>query len=124
MKLSGVSSSVSVLCILTVQASQFRFRMTLALLSLKQTAADWTNLAAFVKFAILRGNISVFKQNVWHEIKSYVKKCRQEMKKRLLKTRNVCYYIKKLLTKMIKNNIFKTTGLIYDEICFHLFILD
>lgn len=98
--------------------------MTLALLSLKQTAADWTNLAAFVKFAILRGNISVFKQNVWHEIKSYVKKCRQEMKKRLLKTRNVCYYIKKLLTKMIKNNIFKTTGLIYDEICFHLFILD
>lgn len=46
------------------------------------------------------------------------------MKKRLLKTRNVCYYIKKLLTKMIKNNIFKTTGLIYDEICFHLFILD
>lgn len=64
MKLSGVSSSVSVLCILTVQASQFRFRMTLALLLLKQTAADWTNLAAFVKFAILRGNISVFKQNV------------------------------------------------------------
>lgn len=64
MKLSGVSSSVSVLCILTVQASQFRFRMTLALLLLKQTAADWTNLAAFVKFAILRGNINVFKQNV------------------------------------------------------------
>lgn len=64
MKLSGVSSSVSVLCILTVQASQFRFRMTLALLSLKQTAADWTNLAAFFKFAILRGNINVFKQNV------------------------------------------------------------
>lgn len=98
--------------------------MTLALLSLKQTAADWTNLAAFVKFAILRGNISVFKQNVWHEIKSYVKKCHQEMKKKASKNKKCLLLHKKLLTKMIKNNIFKTTGLIYDEICFHLFILD
>lgn len=95
MKLSGVSSSVSVLCILTVQASQFRFRMTLALLSLKQTAADWTNLAAFVKFAILRGNISVFKQNVWHEIKSYVKKCHQEMKKKASKNKKCLLLHKK-----------------------------
>lgn len=52
---SGVSLSVSVLCILTVQDGQFRFSMTLMLLMLKLTAADWTSLVAFVKFAGLEG---------------------------------------------------------------------
>lgn len=62
------------------------------------------------------------KKVAWNQILCEKMPSRNE--KKASKNKKCLLLHKKLLTKMIKNNISKTTGLIYDEICFHLFILD